>query len=158
MENSYGSNAFDSHRGERAVHRQRDRTNVAVQRPWLEFFHGRVLSTGVVDLELETGLSGGTTAKYRCALLTAISGTAKNQSSATVTPATFFGMLEDAGFVAAGGTVSLDGRTITVPNGCRFRSDRLELALAVGQEYFIQTECVAADGSVGKVEVVKSLD
>jgi hypothetical protein len=134
--------------GERATHRQRDRTNVGIERPWLEFFHGRILATGVVDLELETGLSGGTAAKYRAALLTGVSGTGKNQSAATLTRATFFGMLGHAGFVAAGGAVSPDGQTVTVPNGARFRTDRFELSLAAGQEYFVQTECVAADGLV----------
>jgi hypothetical protein len=134
--------------GERATHRQRDRSNVAVARPWLEFHHGRILSSGVVDVELETTLSGGATARYRAALLTGISGTAKNQAGATLTPASFFGMLGDAAFVAAGGAVSGDGLTVTVPNGGRFRTDRFELSLAAGQEYFVQTECVAADGSV----------
>jgi hypothetical protein len=134
--------------GERATHRQRDRSNVAVARPWLEFHHGRILSSGVVDVELETTLSGGATARYRAALLTGISGAGKNQSGASLARATFFGMAADAGFVAAGGSVSPDGRTVTVPNGRRFRSDRFELALAAGEGYFVQTECVAADGSV----------
>ena len=134
--------------GERATQRQRDRSNVAIARPWFEFFHGRILSTGVIDVELETTLSGGTACNYRCALLTGIAGTAKNQSAATLTRATFFGMLQDGGFVAAGGAVSPDGYTVTVPNGIRFRSDRFEVSLAAGQEYFIQTECVAANGSV----------
>ena len=134
--------------GERATHRLRDRTNVAVARPWLEFFHGRILSSGVVDTELETGLASGVTAKYRAAILTGISGTGKNQAGATVHRATFSGMLVDAAFVAAGGAVSADGLTVTVPNGWRFRSDRLELALTAGEEYFVQTECVAANGAV----------
>jgi hypothetical protein len=56
-------------------------------------------------------------------------------------------MLGDAAFVAAGGAVSADGHTVTVPNGWRFRSDRFELGLAAGQQYFVQTECVAADGA-----------
>ncbi len=134
--------------GERATHRLRDRSNVAVARPWLEFFHGRILSSGVVDTELETGLAAGVAAKYRAAILTGISGTGKNQAGATVHRATFLGMAADAAFVAAGGAVSGDGRTVTVPNGWRFRSDRLELSLTAGEEYFVQTECVAANGSV----------
>lgn len=134
--------------GERATHRLRDRTNVAVARPWLEFFHGRILSTGVVDTELETGLAGGVAATYRAALLTGIAGTGKNQAGATVHRATFRGMLGDTAFVAAGGAVSDDGLTVTVPNGRRFRSDRLELSLAAGEAYFVQTECVAASGAV----------
>lgn len=134
--------------GERATHRLRDRSNAAVARPWLEFFHGRIVSTGVVDTELETGLSGGVTARYRAALLTGISGTGRNQAGATVHRATFRGMLADADFVAAGGAVSADGLTVTVPNGRRFRSDRLDLALAAGEAYFVQTECVAANGAV----------
>jgi hypothetical protein len=134
--------------GERATHRLRDRSNVAVARPWLEFFHGRVLSSGVVDTELETGLASGVTARYRAALLTGISGTAKNQTGASVHRATFLGMREDAAFLAAGGAVSADGLTVTVPNGWRFRSDRLELSLAAGEEYFVQTECIAASGAV----------
>lgn len=134
--------------GERAAHRLRDRSNVAVARPWLEFFHGRILSSGVVDTQIETGLASGATAKYRAAMLTGISGTGKNQAGATVHPATFLGMRDDAAFVAAGGAVSADGLTVTVPNGRRFRSDRFELSLAAGEEYFVQTECVAATGAV----------
>lgn len=130
--------------GERATHRQRDRTNVAIDRPWLEFLHGRIISTGVTDQELEAGIASGVPAKYRAAVLTGISGTGKNQTTATVQRATFFGM---AGI--SGCTVSPDGYTITVPNGVRFRSDRFaDLSLTAGQEYFVQTECVAADGSV----------
>ena len=119
--------------GERATHRLRDRSNVAIARPWLEFFHGRILSSGVVDTELETGLASGVAAKYRAAILTGISGTGKNQTGATVHRATFLGMLDDAAFVAAGGAVSADGLTVTVPNGWRFRSDRLELSLSAGR-------------------------
>ena len=134
--------------GERATHRLRDRSNVAVARPWLEYVHGRILSSGVVDTEIETGLSAGVTAKYRAALLTGVSGTGKNQSGATVHRATFFGMQDDAAFLEAGGAVSADGETVTVPNGRRFRSDRFELSLAAGAGYYVQTECIAADGSV----------
>lgn len=134
--------------GERATHRQRDRTNVAIARPWFEYFHGRILSTGVVDVELEGGLASGTACVYRAALLTGISGTAKNQSAATVFRASFRGMLAEPGFVAAGGAVSADGHAVTVPNGWRFRTDRFEVSLVAGQEYFVQTECVAANGSV----------
>ena len=85
--------------GERATHRLRDRTNVAIARPWLEYFHGRILSSGVVDTELETGLASGVAAKYRAAILTGISGTGKNQTGATVHRATFLGMLDDPAFV-----------------------------------------------------------
>ncbi len=134
--------------GERAIHRQRDRTNVAVERPWFEYFHGRVISTGGTGFELETAIAAGVTSNYRVAILTGISGTGKDQSAATLTRATFFGMLSDPGFVAAGGTVSADGLTVKVPNATRFRTDRFALSLAAGQEYFIQTECLAADGSV----------
>ena len=134
--------------GERATHRLRDRTNVAIARPWLEFFHGRILSSGVVDTELETGLAAGVAAKYRAAILTGISGTGKNQAGAVVHRATFLGMGDDAAFVAAGGAVSADGLTVTVPNGWRFRSDRFEVSLAPGEAYFVQTECVAASGAV----------
>ena len=75
-------------------------------------------------------------------ILTGIAGTAKNQAGATLTRATFFGM---AG--VDGCTVSGDGHTLTVPSGVRFRTDRFELALPAGAEYFIQTETLAADGS-----------
>lgn len=134
--------------GERATHRLRDRSNVAIARPWLEFFHGRILSSGVVDTELETGLASGGTATYRAAVLTGISGSGKNQAGAEVHRARFHGMRDDAAFVAAGGAVSTDGLAVTVPNGWRFRSDRLELSLSAGEEYFVQTECVAANGAV----------
>lgn len=88
------------------------------------------------------------TSKYRAALLTGISGTAKNQSSATVHIATFFNILKDAAFIAAGGSVSANGQQITVPNAYRFRTDRFNVGLAAGQEYFIQTEMIGV-GDVG---------
>ena len=92
--------------GERVTHRQRDRTNVAIARPWFEYFHGRIAATGAVGMELESGLTGGKTNRYRAAILTGIAGTAKNQAGATLTRATFFGM---AG--VDGCTVSADGST-----------------------------------------------
>ena len=122
--------------------RQRDRTNVAIARPWLEYFHGRIAATGAVGMELESGLTGGKTNRYRASILTGIAGTAKNQAGATLVRATFFGM--DG---VDGCTVSGDGFTVTVPNGARFRTDRFELSLPAGAEYFVQTETVAADGS-----------
>ena len=128
--------------GERVTHRQRDRTNVAIARPWFEYYHGRIAATGAVGMELESGLTGGKTNRYRAAILTGIAGAAKNQAGATLTRATFFGM---AG--VDGCTVSGDGHTVTVPSGVRFRTDRFELALPAGAEYFIQTETLAADGS-----------
>ena len=128
--------------GERVTHRQRDRTNVAIARPWFEYYHGRIAATGAVGMELESGLTGGKTNRYRAAILTGIAGAAKNQAGATLTRATFFGM---AG--VDGCTVSGDGHTVTVPSGGRFRTDRFELVLPAGAEYFIQTETIAADGS-----------
>ena len=128
--------------GERVTHRQRDRTNVAIARPWFEYFHGRIAATGAVGMELESGLTGGKTNRYRASILTGIAGAAKNQAGATLMRATFFGM--DG---VDGCTVSGDGFTVTVPNGARFRTDRFELSLPAGAEYFVQTETVAADGS-----------
>jgi hypothetical protein len=128
--------------GERVTHRQRDRTNVAIVRPWFEYFHGRIAATGAVGMELESGLTGGKANRYRAAILTGIAGIAKNQAGATLRRATFFGM---AG--VDGCTVSADGHTVTVPSGVRFRTDRFELSLPAGAEYFVQTETVAADGT-----------
>jgi len=128
--------------GERVTHRQRDRTNVAIDRPWFEYFHGRVAATGAVGLELESGLTGGKTNFYREAILTGISGIGKNQAGATLTRATFHAM-----HGIDGCTVSADGFTLSVPNGTRFRTDRFELALPAGASYFIQTETVATDGT-----------
>lgn len=128
--------------GERVSHRQRDRTNVAVARPWFEYFHGRIAATGAVGMEIEGGLTSGTTNAYRAAILTGIVGAGKNQAGATLTRATFFGMQG-----VGGCTVSADGFTVTVPNGTRFRTDRFALSLAAGESYFVQTETVAVDGS-----------
>jgi hypothetical protein len=128
--------------GERVTHRQRDRTNTGIERPWFEYFHGRIAATGAVGMELESGLAGGKANRYRAAILTGIAGTAKNQAGATLTRATFFGMQG-----VDGCTVSGDGQTVTVPSGARFRTDRFALSLPAGAEYFIQTETVAADGS-----------
>ena len=46
-----------------------------------------------------------------------------------------------------GCSVSADGLTVTVPNGTRFRTDRFELSLVAGAQYFVQTETLAVDGS-----------
>ena len=68
--------------GERVTHRQRDRTNVAIARPWFEYFHGRIAATGAVGMELESGLTGGKANRYRAAILTGIAGAGKNQAGA----------------------------------------------------------------------------
>ena len=44
----------------------------------------RIISTGVIDQELETGIASGSRRRYRAAVLTGISGTGKNQTTATV--------------------------------------------------------------------------
>lgn len=136
--------------GERRTWRQFDRSNVRCADPWFEFHGGRILATGVVGMSIETTIAGSAHPNnYRAAILVGVSGTGANQSAATLHELTFFGMLNDAAFVAAGGAVSPDGKTITVPNGYRFRSDRLiGVILVAGQAYVIQSEGVAASGAV----------
>lgn len=132
--------------GEGVASRHWDTTNVACTDPWFEFFHGRVQTNGSVGIDLELPLTGSFANQYRFAVLTNLSGVAANQSTATLTQATFFNMRNDPYFVALGGSVSVDGLTITVPAACRFRSDRM-VGLTLSGPYFKQIDTIAADGS-----------
>lgn len=134
--------------GERATHRQWDKTLAAISNPWFEFFHGRILSNGTTGASIEVALSDAAACNYRAALLKGITGSAKNQSAATLIPCTFYGMLDDDAFVSAGGAVSGDGQTITVPPAWWFRSDGMATSFYALEPYMVQTECIAADGSV----------
>ncbi|WP_062220469.1 hypothetical protein [Aureimonas sp. D3] len=76
----------------------------------------------------------------RAALVTGIAGVAQDQSAAVLTKMTWFGMVMDYPFMRAGGAVSADGFTLTVPNGFAYRTDRVaSFRLAAGR-YYIQEE------------------
>lgn len=87
-------------------------------------------------------------------VVTGISGTALNQAGAIGHPFYFFGLqagtseIRDLGwvsrtwaeFVAAGGAVSGDGRTVTRPSGWYVEHDPLTITLAAGEKYAYQIE------------------
>lgn len=136
-----------------------EKTNVAGSAPSVEYWNGWV-NAGLPTSAQEVGSGSATT--LRMALLTRLTGVALNQSTATLTPLTWFnagscvadyafkldGVAATAAeFVAAGGSVSADGLTIVVPDGWRVRSDpATSVTLAAGERYYIQMEDSKAQG------------
>lgn len=125
-------------------HRSADFSVVQCDNPVTEFWNGYAQpSVGVAS---ETTSGAAITVRY--AILTNVSGSGANQTGATVWPATFYQMLLDADFRSAGGTVSADGTTITVPDGIRFRNDPMPgLRLTALGKYFHQVEILYQAGS-----------
>jgi hypothetical protein len=112
----------------------------------VDFWNGYASNGGGSNPENPSGSLVGV-ATYRAAIVTNIVGSGLNQTGATLTKLTFFEMLNDAAFVAAGGSVSSDGFSITVPANYVFSSDPNDaLTLPVGG-YFIHTEDFRANAS-----------
>lgn len=130
--------------------RTHDKSNVQCANPVMEFWNGYVVSTGAAGLTtLERGPNNAIPADAKCtyeySILTGITGRGTDQSAATLTRATFNGMLGDAAFIAAGGAVRNDGYTIDVPENFTFRTDPFSLALAAGEHYFHQMKVKGLD-------------
>ncbi len=139
-----------------------DRSNKTVTDPWVEWWNGYV-DAATSNAPQEKGV--GNVVPIRAALLLNTSGSGQNQSSAVLVQlkwtraaacqAGYIFKLDGtqpttAEFSAAGGAISGDGYTLTVPDGWRVRSDRAygftilkdawymvswEIAPAVGAKY-----------------------
>lgn len=133
------------------TYRVREKTNVTITNPRTDWWNGYV---SVASTPQEKGT--GNIVVLRMALLTGISGTALNQSGATLTQLSYFkaaagtpgylykldgSQATAAEFVTANGALSVDGYSITVPNGWIVSSDEaVGLSISAGTSYFIQTE------------------
>jgi hypothetical protein len=106
----------------------------------------------------------GAVCTIRAALLTNTNGTALDQTGANVFRVTWAGLqagtrrIKDltyatrtwADFVSAGGAVSVDTRTVTIPSGWSVEHDPIPgLSLAPGQRYYYQVEHGVPGASVG---------
>ncbi len=122
------------------VHRTYDKTNVVCDTPWLVMAN-KYIDGGGAQRGSAVEIGTGGSIQVRAAFLTGIAAATTNQSTATVWKCTFFGMKKDGAFLAAGGSVSTDGLTITVPDGYMFRTDpQPGLRLTAGQKYIQQVE------------------
>lgn len=130
------------------VFRSADYSVVQCDNPVVEMWNGYCIGNGTHVAAAETPT--GAALQVRYALLTGGPGTAAaNQAGATVWAATFYGMLSDPEFKAAGGTVSADGLTVTVPDGLRFRTDPISgLRLSPLARYYHQLEEVYQTGQL----------
>lgn len=141
--------------------RTREKTNVTVSNPRIDFWNGWV-DASVTTAAQEKGV--GNVGVIRAALVTGISGTSLNQSSATLTQLTWTkaaagtagylykldGTAASASdFTANGGLISGDGYQITIPNGYFASSDEATgLSITSGSSYFVQIE--NASGNTNK--------
>lgn len=130
-----------------------EKTNKTVVGPTIDMWNGFVNASLSTAAQEVAAVDAGT---YRFAFVTNISGSALNQTGATVTPCTWFnaangvagyifnllGVAQTAAqFAAAGGSVSGDGYTIVLPSGWYARSDPAAgLTLNAGVPYFVQME------------------
>lgn len=120
---------------------------------------------GYVDAAVQNGPQEkgvGSVTPMRMAVLTKPVGTGLNQTGATLTYLTWFKAAAGVSgyafkldgtpgtsveFVAAGGLLSNDGYTITVPDGWRVQSDEaISITFQAGERYAIQTEENKAQG------------
>lgn len=122
----------------RRVHR----TNVAGSNIRLHYAAGFVSSSGN-----SSDLIGTAPVTYRAAVITGLSGTGLDQSGGTLTQCTFFDMLNDTAFVSAGGTVSGDGKKVTIPAGKTAYTDKVPVTLAAGARWAEQVEIGFVNGS-----------
>lgn len=130
------------------VFRSADFSVVQCDNPVIELWNGYCIGDGTHTQVAEQPTGAALSVRY--ALLTGGSGgVTANQTGATVWKATFYGMLSDPEFKAAGGTVSTDGQTVTVPDGLRFRTDPIAgLRLSPLTRYYHQLEEVYQAGQL----------
>lgn len=120
-----------------------------VRNPQFDWWAGWVNSAGQTGQAAEHAL--GAPLVIRASLLTGVTPPALNQSSATLWRLTFFNMLLDSAFVAAGGTVSGDGYTVSIPSGLWARSDpvfgatlgALSAYMLLMEEHYASTDVLA---------------
>lgn len=138
--------------------RFRELAVVPVTNPWMEYWNGWV-DTTTTDAAQEKVT--GNVVPIAGAFLTNISGTGQNQSAATLTPVTWFQAASGAAgyaykldgtagsgaeFSAAGGLISGDGLTLTVPTGWFVRSDSA-VGVTLNGAYYVQWESAAPQGA-----------
>lgn len=141
--------------------RFQEKAIVPVSDPWIEYAAAYV-NTALTTAAHEVATTNAT--PVAGAFLTGISGTGQNQSGATLTPVTWFNAANGvagyvglvvgvssivyktaAEFTAAGGSISGDGITITVPGGWWVRCDSAT-GLTLSGAYCIQWESSAPQG------------
>lgn len=135
-----------------------EKAPVPVTDPWAEYWNGWVDVSSYTAAQ-EKGV--GNTVPIAGAFLTGISGTGQNQSGATLTPLTWVNAAAGVAgyaykldgtpgsaseFTAAGGAISGDNFTITVPDGWYVRSDSCT-GLTLSGTYYVQWEEGAATSS-----------
>lgn len=138
--------------------RTREKAPVPVTDPWCEYWNGYV-NTGSFTVNQEQGT--GNAVPIAGAFVTNITGTGQNQTGATLTPLTWANAAAGtpgyaykldgtpgtgAEFTAAGGSISGDNQTLTVPNGWYVRSDSCA-GLTLSGAYYIQWEEAAPTSS-----------
>lgn len=131
---------------------------VPVSSPWCEYWNGWVDSSVTASAGQEKG--AGNAVPIAGAFVTGVTSAGQNQAGATLTPLTWFSAAAGvagyaykldgtagtaAEFTAAGGLLSGDGRTLTVPDGWYVRSDACA-GLVLSGAYFVQWEEGAAAG------------
>jgi hypothetical protein len=146
-----------------------DISNETVVDPFFEIWNGWV-DASATTVAGEKGV--GNVVPYRLALLLNLNGISQDQSSATQYLPTWFkaaagnsGYLYKldgseataAEFTAAGGLLSGDGYTITMPDGWRANSDRLTgVTIVKNTRYMVVSECAPAVGAKYPSGVVSS--
>lgn len=136
-------------------YRSPHRSNKKLRAPKGTFWNGAV-DTGAGNAPWEHGPSDGAVATVYGAIWTGtVDPTLADQTGVTIWPLTFLGIqtgarrVKDlqyvtrtwADFVAAGGAVSGDGRTVTIPSGWSVEHDRVTgLTLEKGQRYLYAIE------------------
>lgn len=120
--------------------REFHKTNVQVDRPYYVWANSYNLTSGITP-STAGDIAAANAIQHRAAILTGVSGTAANQGGTTVWKCRYYGMLKDPAFLKAGGSVSGDGYTITIPPGIVIQSDPIPgLRLTSGQAYIFQLE------------------
>lgn len=136
-----------------------EKTNVAVSNLWVEFWNGYV---DAVDTTHAQEKAAGSALPIRMAILTGTSGIGADQSAATLWQLTWFNAAAGtpgylfkldasaasaADFTGAGGVISGDGLTFTIPSGYYARSDAaVGSSVSAGSKYMVHTEINMAGG------------
>jgi hypothetical protein len=134
---------------EHVCHRVRQKSNAVGTNVVAEFVNGYVVSTGASGLpDLERGV--GNAVQYMWSFVTGFNGANALNLAALggiVRRLKFLGMLNDPAFVAAGGAVSADGYTITVPDGFKYRNDPItDWNIVKGEVYYSLGDLYCAAG------------
>jgi len=123
------------------------RTNVAGSNMRLHYAAGFVSSAGN-----SSDLIGTQPVTIRAAVIINPTGTGLDQTGGTLIQCTFFDMLSDSSFT---GTVSGDGKKVTIPAGKTAYTDKVAATLTAGSRWLEQVEIGYVNGtSVGNDSIV----